>query len=98
MKKLEGQDALNRVHQLMAEPKPSGPYSNKFITWRINCLRVISKIESEQSSTYKAFNEIDFEGNSFGIPCVFEGAGECTPARLLENNVQRRSGLGMETH
>lgn len=30
-------------------------------------MRVISQIESEQSSTYKAFDGIDFEGNNFGI-------------------------------
>jgi hypothetical protein len=66
MKRLDGMDALTRLNQIIATPKFKGTDDPQFVTWRLNCLRAISQIDGEQSSTYRAFDEIDFEGDQFG--------------------------------
>lgn len=58
-----------RINKLLEGINFNSPYDSLFKKWKYDCSRTISKIEGEKTSTFKAFEEIDFEGNSLGIGC-----------------------------
>jgi predicted nucleotide-binding protein len=66
MTQLTGNKAWQRLAPLLATPDADGPNDPRFEKWKQDCLRLITRIDGEQSRALRAFDDIDFEGNSFG--------------------------------
>jgi predicted nucleotide-binding protein len=58
---------IEKLDRLIVLPQVSNPDSPVFMRWKQDCLRLLAQIDGQNSTTLKSFDELDFEGNSFGM-------------------------------
>jgi predicted nucleotide-binding protein len=58
---------LEKIDRLISIPQAPDSNSPVFVKWKQDCLRLLAQVEGQNSTALKSFEDLDFEGNSFGM-------------------------------
>ncbi len=67
MSAVAAQKILEKLDRVISLPQVSDSNSPVFVRWKQDCLRLLAQIEGQNSIAAKSFDELDFDGNSFGM-------------------------------